>query len=182
MSAGSGAQEVSGGKFGKGGVAQKGINLNLTPMIDLFTILIVFLVSSYAADPSFMANAKDIELSNIKLSSEKPQETSVISVSPHALLLDGKQILPVIVNPKDGQFDFPDSAYAGFTLPDLFDALKVIADNAMAIEKINPSRPFKKEILLHADRGVPFAVLKPVLRTTGNAGFRNIKIAAKGLN
>ena len=169
--------------FGRGsGKAPKEVVLNLTPMIDLMTILVVYLVMSFSADPATLANSKDITLSQILISQEKPGEVSIVSLSPSALLLDGKQILPVIVNPKDGQLDFPDSAYSGFELPDLKDALGKIADNARAVEEINPSKKFKGEIIIHADHNVPFAVLKPVMRSAGNAGFRTLKIAAKGLN
>jgi len=183
MSAGGGGQVVKASKFGRGGGAtQKEVHLNLTPMIDLMTILVVYLIMSFSADPATLANSKDIQLSEIKITQEKPGEVSVLSLSPKAVLLDGREILPVIVNPKDGQLDFPDSAYSGFELPLLKDALGKISENAKAVEKINPSKKFKGEIIIHADRGVPFAVLKPVMRSAGNAGFRTLKIAAKGLN
>ena len=97
-------------------------------------------------------------------------------------MLDGKPIMPVIVNPKDGQFDFPDSAYSGFELADLKEQLGKIAENGKLIESIKPARKFKGEVIIHTDRAVPFAVLKPVMRSAGNAGFRTLKIAAKGLN
>jgi len=183
MSAGGGGQTVSAGKFGRGsGGAPKEVHLNLTPMIDLMTILVVYLVMSFSADPATLANSKDITLSQIQITQEKPGEVSVVSLSPHALLLDGKEILPVIVNPKDGQLDFPDTAYSGFELSALKSALGKIAENGKAVEAINPTKKFKGEIIIHADHNVPFAVLKPVMRSSGNAGFRTLKIAAKGLN
>lgn len=183
MSAGGGGGQVKAGKFGRGGGAsQKDIHLNLTPMIDLMTILVVYLVMSFSADPATLANSKDITLSRVTISTEKPQETSVISVSATALLLDGREICPIIVNPKDGYPDYPDSVWSGFFIEPLKVALAKVKDNGKAIEAINPSKPFKGEILLHADRSIPFATLKPVLRSAGNAGFRQVKIAAKGLN
>jgi len=183
MSAGGGGAEVKAGKFGRGsGGGSKPVALNLTPMIDLMTILVVYLVMSFSADPATLANSADIELSKVTISSEKPQELSVISVSAKSLLLDGKEICPVIVNPKDGYPDFPDSVWSGFFIEPLKVALDKVKDNGKAIEAINPSKPFKGEILLHADRNIPFATLKPVLRSAGNAGFRQVKIAAKGLN
>jgi len=182
MSAGSGAQ-VSASKYGRGGApSQKEIVLNLTPMIDLMTILVVYLVMSFSADPAILANAKDIELSPVKITTEKPKTISVISLSKDQLLLDGKPICPVIVNPKDGFPDFPDSVWSGFFISPLKDALDKVKENAEAIAKIDPSKPFSGEILLDADRRIPFATLKPVLRSAGNAGFRQIKIAAKGIN
>jgi biopolymer transport protein ExbD len=183
MSAGGGGQQVGGSKFGRGGAAhQKEVVLNLTPMIDLMTILVVYLVMSFSADPAIMANSKDIELSGVKITTEKPKELSVMSLSKDMLLLDGKPICPVIINPKDGYPDFPDSVWSGFFISPLKDALDKVKENAQAIEKINPSKPFKGEIILHADRRIPFATIKPVLRSAGNAGFRQIKIAAKGIN
>lgn len=183
MSAGGGGQQVKGGKFGRGGGAhQKEVMLNLTPMIDLMTILVVYLVMSFSADPATLANSKDIELSKIKITSEKPKELSVISLSKDQLLLDGKPICPVIINPKDGFPDFPDSVWSGFFIAPLKEALDKVKENAQAIERINPSKPFNGEILLHADHAIPFATLKPVMRSAGNAGFRQIKIAAKGMN
>ena len=71
MSAGGGGQQVKGGKFGRGGGAtQKEVVLNLTPMIDLMTILVVYLVMSFSADPATLANSKDIELSRVTVTTE----------------------------------------------------------------------------------------------------------------
>lgn len=191
MSAGGGGQEVKASKFGRGGgTAQKEVHLNLTPMIDLMTILVVYLTMSFSADPATLANSKDITLSQILITQEKPQEVSVISVAPPSkdgsskggLLLDGKVIYPVIINPKDGNIDFPDTAYSGFELANLKTELGKVAENGKAIERINPTRKFKGEVIIHTDRAIPFAVLKPVMRSAGNAGFRTLKIAAKGLN
>lgn len=191
MSAGGGGQQVKASKFGRGGgVQQKEVHLNLTPMIDMMTILVVYLVMSFSADPATLANSRDITLSQILISQEKPSEVPTISVAPPAadgssqggLLLDGKPLLPVIINPKDGNLDFPDTAYSGFLLFHLHEALGKAAENAKAIEKINPTKKFKGEVIIHTDRAIPFAVLKPVMRSAGNAGFRTLKIAAKGLN
>jgi biopolymer transport protein ExbD len=88
----------------------------------------------------------------------------------------------VIINPKDGYPDFPDSVWSGFFIAPLKEALDKVKENAQAIERINPNKPFNGEILLHADHAIPFATLKPVMRSAGNAGFRQIKIAAKGMN
>ena len=151
-------------------------------MIDMMTILVVYLVMSFSADPATLANSADIELSRVMITSEKPQEVSVISVSKNELLLDGRVICPVIINPKDGYPDFPDSVWSGFFIEPLKAALDKVKENGEAIARINPSRPFRGEILLHADRRLPFATLKPVMRSAGNAGFRQIKIAAKGMN
>lgn len=182
MSAGSGPQ-IKASKFGRGGGGgQKEVHLNLTPMIDMMTILVVYLVMSFSADPATLANSADIELSRVMITSEKPQEVSVISVSKNELLLDGRVICPVIINPKDGYPDFPDSVWSGFFIEPLKVALDKVKENGEAIARINPSRPFRGEILLHADRRLPFATLKPVMRSAGNAGFRQIKIAAKGMN
>jgi biopolymer transport protein ExbD len=192
MSAGGGGQVVKASKFGRGGGAtQKEVHLNLTPMIDLMTILVVYLVMSFSADPATLANAQGITLSQILITQEKPGEISIISIAPPsadgkstgALMLDGTPIMPVIVNPKDGNFDFPDSSYSGFELADLKERLGKIAENGKAIEEMSKgARKFKGEVIIHTDRAIPFAVLKPVMRSAGNAGFRTLKIAAKGLN
>lgn len=183
MSAGGGGQQVKGSKFGRGGAGtQKEVHLNLTPMIDMMTILVVYLVMSFSADPATLANSKDIELARVLITSEKPKEVSVISLSKDMLLLDGKPICPVIINPKDGYPDFPDSVWSGFFIHPLKEALDKVKENGQAIERINPNKPFNGEILLHVDRAIPFATLKPVMRSAGNAGFRQIKIAAKGMN
>lgn len=183
MSAGGGGQQVKASKFGRGGGGtQKEVHLNLTPMIDLMTILVVYLVMSFSADPATLANSADIELSKVQITSEKPKELSVISLSKNQLLLDGKPICPVIINSRDGQPDFPDSVWSGFFIAPLKEALDKVKENAQAIERINPGRPFKGEIILHTDRRIPFATLKPVMRSAGNSGFRQIKIAAKGIN
>lgn len=48
------------------------VNLNLTPMIDMLVIILVFLIKSYSASPSYLTPTQGITLSNTKSQAEHP--------------------------------------------------------------------------------------------------------------
>lgn len=136
-------------------------SLNLTPMIDMMTILLVFLIKNYSTDPSYLTNTQGIELSRTTSDAGAPDKP-VLIIGRDGLLLDGQ----TIVSFRDG---VPSSGYLNAkVVPELMDALEAKKTNDV---------DFKGTLILQADKSVPYTTLKPVLRTAGVAGFNDIKFA-----
>ena len=70
---------------------RKGRGLNLTPLMDVFTILVFFLLfHSYGGD--VMEAPKQIELPNSVVET-KPRETVMIMVTPEMVLVQGETVM-----------------------------------------------------------------------------------------
>jgi biopolymer transport protein ExbD len=154
------------GRRAHGGAA----SLNLTPMIDMFTILLVFLIKSYSTDPAFLTPTQNIELS--KTTSEKiaPNEM-VLIIGKDGILVEGK----LVVAFKDGTID--SKLVKAGVLPELQKALEAQAAKTKFIAERNSSVKFSGTLILQADQKLPFDSLKPVLRTAGLVGYNDIKFA-----
>ena len=137
-------------------------SLNLTPMIDMMVIMLVFLIKSYSADPAYLTPTQGIELSSTSSENAAPDDAVVI-VGKDGVLVEGKTVITF----KQGRAD---RAY--FT-QDYSAPLRT------ALEKMKKAgaKGENHSVILQADKGVAFEFLKPVLRTLGVAGFTDIKFA-----
>ena len=137
--------------------------MNLTSLMDVFTILVFFLlVNSGAAD--VMETPKEIELPESKVES-KPRETVVIFVSPEHVIVQGKpvaEVAQILASPND------DIAAVG-------EQLAMIKDHV-----IGPSTQLvagSQEVTILADKQVPFSVIKRVMSTCTSQGYGRISLA-----
>ncbi len=135
--------------------------LNLTPMIDMMTILLVFLIKNYSTDPSYLTNTQSIALSQTTSDTGAPDKP-VIIIGKDGVLLDGQTLISF-------QSGVPSKAYLNSkVIPELMDALEL---------KKASDADFSGTLILQADKSISYTTLKPVLRTAGVAGFTDIKFA-----
>ncbi len=140
-------------------------NLNITSMTDIFTILLVFLLQSYAASEVQIDMVEGLRLPSSS-TDKNPIEGVKLSISPTELKFDqvvlakvqNNQIEQSAIDPRDSNFIQP-----------LFDELKKF--NA-ANEKLAKTG----KVLLQADQELPFATLRKVMYTASMAGFPNLKL------
>jgi biopolymer transport protein ExbD len=141
-------------------------HLNLTPMMDIMTMLLVFLVKSFATEP---------ENINVSLTLRPPVSTTKtmmeaatkVTVTAEMILVDDKDILPVSsLKLGEGQ---------RATIPQLRDALLERADHLKALENLG-GRPFDGRLLVVAHETTPYSVLTSVLVTAGESKFAEYKL------
>jgi biopolymer transport protein ExbD len=140
--------------------------LNLTAMVDVFTVLLVFLLKSYSAEGTLTAAAQNLELP-ASTSSLTPQPTITITISQDTLFVDDEQV-GTLVALTDG-----DGPY----IPELGKALKARVDKARLIAGRNPSHAFQGRITILGDKDTPFATLERVMYTASSSEFGDIALA-----
>ena len=160
------------GGGGHGGAVSTHASLNLTPMIDLLTVVLVFLIKSYSVEPAFLTPTQNIALATTTSEQIAPDK-AVLIVGKDGVLIEGKLI--VAFN-KNGVVDAKMLSAQGEIL-ELRKALDAIAQKTKFIAERNSSVKFTGTLILQADRELPFDSLKPILRTAGLAGFSDIKFA-----
>jgi biopolymer transport protein ExbD len=147
-----------------------GGGLNLTPMIDMLVILLVFLIKNYSTDPAFLTPTQGIDLAKTE-SEQAAQNQAVVIVGKDGIIVDGKMVVPF----KQGKMD-PALARAA-DIPELSQVLTKLADKTKFIAEKNTSVKFTGTLILQADKSVPFDSLRPILRTAGKVGYNDIKFA-----
>lgn len=125
----------------------------LTSLIDVMTILLVFLMKSFSVEGNLITPATDLRLPE-STSREPPTPVTTLEITAGFLSSQGE---PIVKLP---QFDNDDSM--------------VIAPLAdwLTIRKGGNNR----EIMLQADRHIPFSVIKRVMFTCSKSGFDDFTI------
>jgi biopolymer transport protein ExbD len=144
--------------------------LNLTPMIDMLTIILVFLIKSYSVTPEYLTPTQKIDWA-VTTSEKNAPDSAVLIVGQDGILIDGRVVVPF----KKGTIDA--TTLKNGQLPELLKALTAMAAKTQFIAAKNSSVKFTGTLILQADKNLPFEVLKPILRTAGLAGYNDIKFA-----
>ncbi len=137
--------------------------LNLTSLMDVFTILVLYLLVNQSA-VEVVEPPKDIKLPD-SVAESKPKQTVVMMVSEEQILIQGEPIASYddVLNSKTGVVE-PIRA----TLQRLKE--NVIGLNTEAVAKSN-------EVTIMAHRTVPFKVLKTLMSSCTSAGYTTISLA-----
>lgn len=139
----------------------------LTPLVDMFTILLIFLLMSYSTGGQLMYMAQDILMPE-SLSQEQLEPAVEVAVATDRIYVDGEVIMDDLA-----------SWYTEKTLlmPVLYEVLKMKAVEFRKMEEKVPLFHFAGKITIQADRAIPFHVLKKVLYTADRADFPRISLA-----
>ena len=149
-------------RFGKRAPATQEMNLNITSMADIFTILLVFLLKSFSTGVSSLTPATEIKLPEV-VKAEQLQETLKVEISRDFILLDDKKVtqlesfgVPVFDQENDG------------TPRSLNTAL-------IAQRRKNTLQKYPRLMIL-ADQEAPYSTLKRVLASASQSGFEEFKL------
>jgi len=169
--------KLTGLKLGiKGGMGRNlSVNLNLTPMIDMFVILLVFLLMVFSATGEILFAQKDIRLPNA-YSSRPLVRVPIIGISQDVILFEGGKVM---FTSGVSEKNYPD-----LKLPELSQTLKK-AREAFQRDYPIPSEREKaltwfensKQIIIQADQGVPFEIIRMVMTTSAHEGYSSINFA-----
>lgn len=148
--------------------------LNITPMLDMMTIILVFFLKSFSVSVENISLGDDLMLpaSNSRV---KPHQAVQVTVTKKAVVVEGEPIAAV----KRGAVDASvkrDGA-SGYLINPLMTQLQKHATRLKKIEKMTGGKmPFKGEVVLVADHGLPYRLLSEVLYTAGQAEFGKYRL------
>jgi biopolymer transport protein ExbD len=142
---------------------KKVTGLNLTSLMDVFTILVFFLLF-HASGSEVLEAPKQIKLPDSVVET-KPRETVVIMVSPETVVVQGKSVMntPELLAAKAD------------TVAQITDRLQQLERNIIGI---NTKKVVEgKEITILADKKIPFRALKKIMSTCTGSGYGRISLA-----
>src|SRR4051812_2715397 len=143
--------------------------LNITAMMDMMTIILVFLLKSYSASAVAMTASEDIKMP-ISTTRSTPKDTVAVTITPRNIIVGDKSVLAL----ENGQI--PKAAIQGqrLVLP-LDAALKKEVEKLKSIADRNPAAPFTHELSVIGDRKIPYELLLTVLYTAGQNELENYR-------
>ena len=137
--------------------------LNLTPLMDVFTVLVFFLMINSAA-VEILQQPKQIKLPESVVEA-KPRETVVVFVGTEEVLVQGKpvaRIADIQANPD------ADIESIGVRLSELRESVIGLSTQAVAESQ---------EVTVLADKSIPFSILKKVMATCTGQGYTRVSLA-----
>jgi len=142
---------------------KKVTGLNLTSLMDVFTILVFFLLFHSSGGEAVEA-PRQIKLPDSVVET-KPRETVVIMVSPEVVLVQGKAAISTIelLEAKDE------------TIVEITEGLKMLERNIIGIS--TKTAVGSKEVTILADKSIPFSALKKIMSTCTGSGYGRISLA-----
>ncbi len=147
--------------------------LNIVAMMDMMTIILVFLLKSYQAS-TLSVNMGDNLTIPVSTTQLHPQENISVTVSLTEVAVNDRAVLPL----RDGRIPDRykdggrgDSYYVGA----IYDALKKEVDKQKYIAQYNRSAPFTGRVNVVADKKISYRTLMEILYTAGQAELGEYK-------
>lgn len=137
----------------------RGTALNLVSLMDIFTILVFFLLVNSSDVQELPTRSVEIPES---ISQEKPRETVVVLVNKDQILVQGQAVLSIA--------DAVSSR--GNTLLPLKAAL-----DAQSRRLIRADEEAGREVTILGDRTVPYSLLRKVMATCTEADYSRVSLA-----
>jgi biopolymer transport protein ExbD len=142
---------------------KKVTGLNLTSLMDVFTILVFFLLANSSSN-EVLSTPKHIKLPDSVVES-KPRETVVIMVGTETVLVQGEAVAntPELIENTSGN------------IPEITQRLDLLERNIIGIN--SQTAIASKEVTILADKTISFNVLKKIMTTCTGSGYGRISLA-----
>lgn len=137
--------------------------VNLTSLMDVFTILVFFLLVN-TGSVELVEAPKDVKLPEAR-EETKPRETVVIFVSMENVLVQGK-IVAQVADILEGERSIMDPLAA--RLAELKE--NIVGPSTLAVAD-------SQEVTILADKSVPFVVVRKIMSACTGEGYENVSLA-----
>lgn len=147
--------------------------IQITSMVDMFVILLVFLLKSYSTSPVNITPKEGLRIPESSATTD-PVDVVKLIVSTDGVYVEDKKVMDLeggrvpasVADAKDPSF-----------LRALYEALDARAKLAKGISEVNDTFEFDGKVLLQADRTLPYELLQKVMYTSMMAGYAEVKLA-----
>lgn len=168
-----------------------GFELQLTSMMDVLVIIVVFLLKSYATSTSSLATVPGLKLPSSG-SPDSAFDTLQVIVTPEAVTVDSQRVLDFVQSGAqmtsggaDYAFRSQDLDEGGRRIVPLYDALVRAKEKTelmrarLGIKLSDGQTPQYEGILsIQADKAVQYDTLRKIMYTAAAAGFKTFRFIA----
>jgi biopolymer transport protein ExbD len=157
--------KVMNGKFGKGRKVANS-DLQLTSMVDMFTLLVIFLLANFSASGEVLFMSKEIQLPTASHGTEI-ERAPVVAITDNFIGLEGQKVVDVDQIAHDEILN----------IQQLEDNLRDLKKREEFVHQMDKDHQFEGKINIQADKKTHFKIIKRVMYSCAMAGFQNINFA-----
>jgi len=156
---------------GRGKIAKRELPLQVTSMMDMFTLILLFLLKSFSAEGSILTNADNLVLPNSS-SKKKPATVNLqLAVTSDMVLIDNIPLMPTDEIRKIPSDD-PDPVI-GKVAEKLKDCRRLEEE----LVKSGALHERRQKIVIQVDKNIGFDVLFKIMNTCSKAGYSAMDFA-----
>ncbi|HET6282501.1 MAG TPA: biopolymer transporter ExbD [Polyangia bacterium] len=147
-------------------------DLNITPMMDMMTIILVFLLKSFSSSTSTITFDANLQVPK-SITQLNPKEAVTVMVTKRVILVEGDGIAPV----NNGKIDpaVKRDGENGYYITPLVDILEKHARKEKRVAELTGQK-YEAQLMLVADQTTPYRLLTEVIYSCGQAGYANYRL------
>ena len=146
--------------------------LNITPMMDMMTIILVFLLKNFSGSTSLLTLDENLQVppSNTRL---QAKEAVPVMITRKVILVEGQPVAPI----NNGKVDpsLKPNGENGYAIQPIIDVLTKISNRERKVAELSQGK-FESELMVVADKSTPYRLLTEVLYSCGQAGYSNYRL------
>ncbi len=143
--------------------------LLLTSLVDMFVILVLYLIQQFNATGQILFIDPDIKLPKAHTASSLVGAPPVVTVGQSSITVQGKAVEDAAILAKSGVWE----------APKLEAALLELRTSASALRDVSGASAADETLVVQADLGVPYMLVKKVIFTAQKAGFTRVDFAVQ---
>lgn len=169
----------------------QGFDLQLTSMMDVLVIIVVFLLKSYSTTINSFSTVPGLELP-FSQSEDVPPDSLQVIITPEAVTFENERILEFVVTAASAgstdstyQFQNSDLDEGGRRVVPLFNALMKARDRSELLRAKSAARdeqgnplPFEGILAIQADKRITYDTIRKIMYTAAAAGYRVFRFLA----
>ncbi len=147
--------------------------IQITSMVDMFVILLVFLLKTYSTSPVNITPKNGLRIPESTATTD-PVDVVKLIVAEDGVFVEDKKVMELEKGRVPASMlDNNDPSF----LKALYTALDDRAKLAKSISAVNDSFEFDGKVLMQADRELPYELLQKIMYTSMMAGYADVKLA-----
>lgn len=168
----------------------KAFELQLTSMMDVMVIIVVFLLKSYNTSMNSFTTAAGLKLP-ISSSLDSPNDSLQVIVTPESMTVDNERVIDFVQtaanagsNETTYQFKASDLDEEGKRIVPLYDALMKAREKTEVLLAKSKARvdgkpnEFEGVLAVQADKRVKYDTIRKIMYTAGTAGYKVFRFLA----
>jgi len=169
----------------------QGFELQLTSLIDVLVIILVFLLKSYQTSLNTLTTVEGLQMP-ISANQDEPHDSLQIIITPEGITFEGKRVVDFLqdggsagATEGDYKLNATDIDEGGRRIVSLFNTLVAAREKSELLKAKSPVRdaagnplPFDGVLAVTADKRIHYDTLRKIMYTAGAAGFKVFRFIA----
>jgi biopolymer transport protein ExbD len=147
-------------------------DLNITPMMDMMTIILVFLLKTFTSTTNLITQDQNLLLAP-SMTRMTVKQAVPITITKQWVLVEGEPVAPI----NGGKIDpaLKRDGENGYYVTPLVEHLTKVSNKERKVAELTKVK-FDGELMIVADKNTPYRLLTEILYSCGQAGYANYRL------